>query len=150
MGLCGSLRGTGDPRLIDVTCSYSSCSLQSWDGLGQFLDAKILKLVGKSFTLKMFVLVTLEKLCTKLFVCTCCLALTYLFSVRCISELFAHNPPHQKQEKQCTGQLQVRIPWGVCFGGHDPISFYWSTKKKTKNQEIVNCLHLVIEKFCIW
>ncbi len=33
---------------------------------------------------------------------------------------------HEKQEKQCTGQLQVRRPWGVCFGGHDPCSFCWS------------------------
>ncbi len=46
-----------------------------------------------------------------------------LFSIDC----------QTKQEKQCTGQLQVWSPWGVCFVGH-----------------FLFVLHLVAREFCIW
>ncbi len=54
------------------------------------------------------------------------------FHAICSGQLFRllktkSDQSNQNQEKHCTGHLQVPSPWGVCFRGHGPFSFCWST-----------------------
>ncbi len=41
--------------------------------------------------------------------------------------MFPSGRPRDQQEKQCTGQLQVRRPWCVCFGRHGTGQDRWDT-----------------------
>ena len=63
----------------------------------------------------------------------------------------------KKQEKQCTAQLQVRSPRGVCFGSHDPFSFCSSTMEESQKPSFFLFIHhgrkpktKKLQIVCIW